>query len=111
MNGTAKFVLTFLVILIGAAVFISCLYFWPIRNNRESPINTCINNLRLIDGAKQMWALENNKTNSDVPTWADLRSYLGHPGDALPKCPSGGTYTLGAISNFPTCSISGHVLP
>src|SRR6185503_5375663 len=26
---------------------------------------TCINNLRLIDGAKQQWALEKNKTAND----------------------------------------------
>jgi hypothetical protein len=111
MNDTARFGFRFWVILVGVAVLVSDLYFWPIRNNRESPINTCVNNLRLIDGAEQMWALENNKTNSDMPTWAELQSYLGRAGYPLPKCPSGGTYTLGAISNRPTCSIPGHVLP
>jgi hypothetical protein len=78
---------------------------------REGSHNFCISNLRIIDGAKQQWALENHKTNSDIPTWADIKDYIGRHGAELPKCPSGGTYTLGAISNRPTCSIPGHVLP
>src|SRR6266700_2655663 len=110
MNDTGRFGFRFWVFLVGVVVFSSCGCSWPIRNNHETPKNTCINNLRLIDGAKQMWSLENSKTNSDVPTWADLQSYLGRPGNALPKCPSGGIYALGAINNLPTCSIPGHVL-
>ena len=34
--------------------------------------NACINNLRIINGAKQQWALENNKSAEDVPTAQDL---------------------------------------
>ena len=75
--------------------------------------NECINNLRLIDGAKQTWALEHDKTNSDIPTWADIQPYLGRStnDNVMLKCPSGGLYSLGAVSNTPTCSIPGHVLP
>src|SRR3954463_7506124 len=29
--------------------------------------NTCINNLRILDGAKQTWALQHNKTADAVP--------------------------------------------
>ena len=72
-------------------------------------INTCINNLRQIDAAKQQWALENNKTASAVPTAQDLLPYLV---DGLfPVCPSGGTYTINAVGITPTCSVPGHVLP
>jgi hypothetical protein len=35
-------------------------------------INSCINNLRGLDGAKQQWAIEDHKTTNDVPTMADL---------------------------------------
>lgn len=72
--------------------------------------NTCINNLRMIDGAKQQWALEKNKKTGDVPTEDDLMPYLGQNGQ-FPKCPQGGTYTIGAIGEAPTCSVPGHVLP
>jgi competence protein ComGC len=83
-----------------------------VHDPETSPTNACINNLRLLDAAKQMWALEHNKTNSDTPTWGDLKPYLCSTNNlALSECPSGGTYTLSSVSNPPTCSIPGHVLP
>lgn len=76
-------------------------------------MNACINNLRLIDSAKQQWALENKKQATDTPTMDDLLPYFG-PGPNntnAPSCPEAGVYTIGPISERPTCSISGHVLP
>jgi len=85
--------------------------FLPHRNISPRGLRgLCINNLRMIDGAKKQWAIENEKTNSDVPTWADLQSFIVRAGVALPYCPSGGKYTFGAMSNLPTCSIPGHAL-
>ena len=83
---------------------------------QESPAvqkqNACINNLRLIDSAKQQWALENRKQNTDTPAWEDLRPYLGRGASGeLPSCPDGGTYTANAVAEKPTCSVAGHVLP
>lgn len=71
--------------------------------------NTCINNLRQIDAAKQQWALENNKTDADTPTAQDLLPYLR--GGVFPVCPGGGTYTINAVGVPPTCSVTGHALP
>jgi hypothetical protein len=82
-----------------------------IREPNTSPKNECINNLRQIDGAIQQWALENNKTNSDIPTWTDLKGYLGRGETEIPKCPLGGTYTLGPVGDKPRCSVAGHGLP
>ena len=75
--------------------------------------NTCINNLRLIDGAKQTWALENKKTSSDTYTLDDVRPYIKpNSSGNIPPCPAGGTYSPGAtVGNPPTCSIPGHALP
>lgn len=70
---------------------------------------SCIANLRLIYLAKQAWALEKNKTDTDVPTEQDILPYL--KGGVFPVCPSGGVYTIGAVGQLPTCSIPGHVLP
>ena len=69
----------------------------------------CINNLRLIDAAKQQWALENNKTAADVPTARDLLPYIA--AGFFPFCPAGGTYNINAVGELPTCSIPGHALP
>jgi hypothetical protein len=74
--------------------------------------NDCINNLRLIDGAKQTWALEMGKQGTDTPAWADIQPYLNRGTNAaMPKCPSGGTYTIGTVGERPKCSIAGHVCP
>jgi hypothetical protein len=69
----------------------------------------CLRNLRQLDSAKQAWAVDNSKDDTDVPTARDLLPYL--KGNALPSCPSGGTYVIGAMNELPTCSVPGHVLP
>jgi len=75
-------------------------------------MNACISNLRMIDGAKAQWALENHKQNTDAPTMDDIRPYIGRgPNAELPVCPDGGVYILGAVGQKPTCSIPGHALP
>jgi len=71
-------------------------------------VNTCIQNLRLIDHAKQQWALANNKGADDVPTLADITPYL--PPRTQLFCPGGGAYTINAVNVAPTCNIPGHVI-
>jgi erythromycin esterase-like protein len=71
--------------------------------------NACINNLRLIDAAKTQWALEKQKSATDVPTVQDLLPYLKD--GVFPSCPDGGTYSINAAGELPSCSIPGHVMP
>jgi chromosome segregation ATPase len=75
----------------------------------QDAATTCVNNLRQIDGAIQQWALENKKDARAVPNANDLAPYLR--GQAIPKCPAGGNYTIRSVAESPTCSIPGHVLP
>lgn len=70
---------------------------------------TCINNLRMIDDAKQEWATENDMGNDAVPGVKDLLPYLKD--GVFPVCPSGGTYSINAVDEVPTCSYPGHHLP
>jgi hypothetical protein len=80
--------------------------------DEESARNACINHLRQIDAAKNQWALENNKAEGAVPTAQDIAPYIKLDADGnIPGCPSGGTYTIGAVGVPPSCSIPGHVLP
>jgi competence protein ComGC len=72
--------------------------------------NACINNLRLIEGAKNMWAVEAKKESTDTPTPQDLDTYLKNGFSAL-KCPAGGVYTINPVGESPTCSIPSHRLP
>src|SRR5262249_40750310 len=69
----------------------------------------CINNLRQIDGAKQQWALENKMSTNAIPNTKDILPYFRD--NALPTCPSGGAYTLNAVSLVPACSFPGHIVP
>lgn len=75
----------------------------------EAVRRMCINNLRQIDGAKQQWALENKKSEKDVPTEKDVAMYLKD--SQFPVCPSGGTYSIKAVIADPTCTMPGHILP
>ncbi len=68
----------------------------------------CINNLRLIDGAKQQWAVEKQKQRGALLTAADITPYL--KGNAVPVCPAGGVYTLNPVGLAPICNIPGHTL-
>jgi hypothetical protein len=70
----------------------------------------CIDNLRTIDGAMQQCALENKLSASDTLTSEQILPYLLRGKDVL-RCPSGGAYTFGVLTNEPVCSIPGHVIP
>lgn len=67
----------------------------------------CINNLKTIEGAKNIWALEMKKGDTDVPSDADLFG-PDRTISTKPKCPSSGTYNLGAVNERPSCSIADH---
>lgn len=69
--------------------------------------NACINNLRQIDGAKEQWALEKKKSAGSSSVDTEIEEYIK---GGAPKCPSGGSYTYGAVDTSPTCSITGHSL-
>ncbi|MBI3316186.1 MAG: prepilin-type N-terminal cleavage/methylation domain-containing protein [Candidatus Omnitrophica bacterium] len=70
--------------------------------------NACINNLRIIQSAKDQYAVENGQPDSVTPTTADLSPYFksAQLNNGLPTEPMGGTYTPGAVSALPTCSNS-----
>lgn len=72
-------------------------------------LNSCINNLRQLDGAKEQWQLENKLTNG---TPADVQAVLQYvKGQAMPICAQGGSYTIGPLGQVPTCSNPSHALP
>ncbi len=100
----AAVVLVVIVPCVGIMVAVAIPSF--LRAREISRRNACQENLSRVDGAKQQWALDNNKTSpSDAPTWAELVAngkYL----HSSPVCPSGGTYQLNDMSETPSCSLS-----
>lgn len=77
---------------------------------KKAQTNSCINNLRRIDSAKQQWSLEKNRAEGDVPTVEELKPYLARGKSPFPLCPAGGHYEIGAVNVPPKCSIAGHSL-
>lgn len=95
------------VAIIGLLAAIAVPNFTQARNNARK--STCINNLRLIDAAKEQYALENNLDNGAGVLPANVTPYLKT--GAMPVCPANGAYTINAVGVSPTCSVAGHVLP
>jgi hypothetical protein len=79
-----------------------------VKARQSAQKNACVSNLRQIEGAKQQWALENKKTDSDTPSREDLVPYLANK--QFPVCPAGGTYTLNRLADPPQCSHEDHAL-
>ena len=64
----------------------------------------CARNLQILARGKQLWAENNHKSPDDTPTMEDIAAFIRRP----PMCPGGGKYTLGKVSEAPTCSIAAH---
>ena len=81
-----------------------------LQSRVRTQTNTCLNNLRIISGAKSLFALENFRTDGDTVIDSDLDPYLRTDLADMVE-PSSGTYTVGPIGVPPTCSIGGdHIL-
>ena len=96
------------VAIIGLLAAIAIPNFVRARNTAQK--NSCINNLRQIEGAKQRWALEEKKSDTDTPPDSVVGLYIKN---GFPTCPSGGTYKTGMVNEDPKCNASAgnHILP
>jgi len=81
------------------------------KTRRQVSRQSCLENLRQIESAKQQWAMEKGKKQTDTVTKDDLF------GEGLyikktPECGGGGTYDLKTVGVTTTCSQAddGHVL-
>ena len=84
-----------------------------VKSRSTAQMNTCINNLRQIDGAAQQWALEKGKsTGAAISYPADLTPYIKlNSSSSIPPCPAGGTYNDATVGATPTCSLSNAITP
>jgi len=91
-----------------------------VKARTTSQQNACINNLRLVDAAKQEWALEMRKQSAALPVGTDLQPYLGRGVNGeLPTCPVDPaksfttSYDVNNVATAPQCLIlaATHVLP
>jgi hypothetical protein len=80
------------------------------KEQEAARTRACIANLKMIEVAKEQWAMDNRKTNEDTPAPSDLYGQTNYIREPL-SCPTGGIYTTGPMAMRPTCSQVGHVLP
>jgi hypothetical protein len=73
---------------------------------KQAQTNACAGNMRLLDSAKEQWALSTHSTNGPVSI-NGLLEYV--PKSRMPMCPGGGSYTVGNVDVPPRCSIHGTV--
>lgn len=95
------------VTIIGLIVAIALPNFAKTRVRTRQKV--CIENLSQIESAKQIWGVEHNKKDGDVPTEDDLigpTQYI----KKSPSCPAAGVYDYQGIGILATCTIDGHSL-
>ena len=85
-----------------------------VRARAKAQTNSCIANLKQLDGAMEVWATENKKKTTDACTIGNLcPDYV----KSTPFCPASSSvaYVVTAIGTTPTCpnvgSLSDHKLP
>jgi len=89
-----------------------------IQARTQAQMNACINNLRILDAAKQQWAIETNQVATAVPVAANLDGYIKGTTAAV-LCPADAaqtfatSYSILAVSTDPLCRIvpATHDLP
>lgn len=111
MSKTALIVLVAAVLLLLA---IAIPNFVPARVTAAQ--NACVNNLEIIQLAKEKWAETYHKLPTDTPAELDLFNetnsarfsagtrYSAYVFSQVPECPARGTYIIGAVNEEPRCS-------
>jgi prepilin-type N-terminal cleavage/methylation domain-containing protein len=90
-----------------------------IRARETARGRSCIRQLRLIDSAKEQYAMDNHLgAYSTMPALSALCGYgsTTYIKGGTPVCPSSGTYTVNNMGTDPACSIGTgaaipHVMP
>lgn len=69
----------------------------------------CVAGLKMIDAAKEQWAMDFKKAAYSAVPESELVSngYLRE----MPTCPAGGRLTVGRIAEPPSCTVHGYLTP
>jgi prepilin-type N-terminal cleavage/methylation domain-containing protein len=72
-----------------------------VRARANSQQSACINNLRQIDGAINVWALETGQSNgASVGSVATVSAYIRlNANGSVPTCPAGGAYATASVGS------------
>jgi prepilin-type N-terminal cleavage/methylation domain-containing protein len=73
-----------------------------VKARETAQLNSIVNNLRIIESAKDQWALEAKKGTGDVPTSGNLTDYLKN--NSMPTAVVGETYNINAVGTSATAT-------
>ena len=90
------------VLIIGILLAVAVPNFMTARETSRS--KSCSANLHQVESAKEQYTMDNRLADGTaVSGLSSLSDYI----KKTPQCPSGGTYTVGAIGTDPSCSVGG----
>jgi len=94
----------FMILIIPLMAAIAIPSFVKARDTAQE--NICINNMRMIDAAKDQAAIEHNYMDGTTVPESQVSEYLKSGFSGL-VCPSGGQYTINPLGQDPACSEHG----
>ena len=85
-----------------------------VKARQDSQTKACVNNLRIMDAAKEEAAMEYKWSPTQTIGASEESNVVNYiKGGKKPVCPASGTYTWGAMNVQPSCSLTNanHALP
>lgn len=106
-RGERGFTLVEIVVVVGVVSSLAAIAVPNFMHARDAARSSaCVNNLRLLDAAKEQMAAELGLGTGAATTSSDLTPYL--KGGAFPRCPATtAAYATNSIGFYPTCALSG----
>lgn len=77
-----------------------------VKARDSARFNACVNNMRILDSAKEQAALEFRIEEGTIAPADSIRKFMPNEYDAM-ACPAGGEYTVNPIGVDPECSAHG----
>lgn len=100
----AAMAIPFLLAVAGILAAIAIPAFVKARDTAQ--LQACVNNMRMVDAAKEQAALEHKYKDGDAVSEPDVSKYLKDGFSGL-VCPGRGHYTINPVGKDPECSVHG----